>query len=219
MISEPARKVPRRYNGISGEHPSLKNGRTVAFESLLERDYMLLLEFEPDVIRFVEQPVTFPYQIPARDGKRPRKSRYTPDILIYYRPESGRKPDLVEMKPADELIRLHDENKPKFDAAVLYAGEQGFNFVIRSEQDVPKNVISNANDLYPSLLTPANTDLEREILEFLAKVGECNGRQIYAEFSEENDISAVFRRMIAHKSVRVDWDQLIDLHSRFSIPR
>ncbi len=42
--------------GVRGYFPSQKMGRMIAWESLLERDAILLLEYSPAVIRYAEQP-------------------------------------------------------------------------------------------------------------------------------------------------------------------
>jgi hypothetical protein len=51
-----------------------------AFESSLERDFLLLLDFNPDVEFFEEQPVKIVYH----DAKGRRRT-YTPDVLVRYR--------------------------------------------------------------------------------------------------------------------------------------
>jgi hypothetical protein len=50
-----------------------------AFESPLEKEYLLLLEFDETVERFVVQPVTVPVPGVVRG--------YTPDVLVYFLPD------------------------------------------------------------------------------------------------------------------------------------
>ena len=40
-----------------GHFPSLKMRRMVAFESLIEQDFLYILDYEQDVITITEQPV------------------------------------------------------------------------------------------------------------------------------------------------------------------
>jgi hypothetical protein len=54
----PVKKVSNRGGNIIGRFPSLKLGRMVDFESLIERDFIYVLDFEPDVESFSEQPLT-----------------------------------------------------------------------------------------------------------------------------------------------------------------
>lgn len=57
-----ARKVvTRRGRRFRGYFPSRKLNRMVAWESLLERDAILLLEVSPGVVSFQEQPVVIQY--------------------------------------------------------------------------------------------------------------------------------------------------------------
>lgn len=92
-----ARKVVTRSGRkIRGYFPSLKMGRMVEWESLLERDAILLLEFSPGVSSFREQPELIQY----RDGDAVR--RYFPDFEITT--TSGEYIHL-EVKPEGQLLR------------------------------------------------------------------------------------------------------------------
>lgn len=72
-----ARKVvTRRGRRFRGYFPSTKLGRMVAWESLLERDAILLLEFSPGVLSYQEQPTLVQYA----DGTRIRD--YYPDFEL-----------------------------------------------------------------------------------------------------------------------------------------
>ena len=70
------RKVSNRGGNTIGRLPSLKVDRMVSFESLLERDFIYWLEFEPMVSWFSEQPLTISYQHDQRT------LRYTPDFHV-----------------------------------------------------------------------------------------------------------------------------------------
>lgn len=63
---------------VIGHSPSRKNRRAVVWESLIERDYFLLLEHDPRVVRYVPQPETIDITLD------PRWESYTPDVLVYY---------------------------------------------------------------------------------------------------------------------------------------
>ena len=55
----PVRKIPRYGAGHKnlGKFASVKTGRVAWYESLLERDYMYLLDYEGDVSYWHEQPL------------------------------------------------------------------------------------------------------------------------------------------------------------------
>ena len=107
-----------------GLFPSLKMGRMVAFESLIEQDYLYILDYEANVIAFEEQPVTIQY---AWQGK-PRG--YTPDFLV--RREEGC--ELVECKPA-ALVNGED-NQRKFAVAQEWCKPKDWSFVVVTDQDL-----------------------------------------------------------------------------------
>lgn len=53
----PVRKIPKNHLVVTGGYSSSKNTQIDAFESLLEKDYLLLLDFDESVRSFE---VTFP---------------------------------------------------------------------------------------------------------------------------------------------------------------
>lgn len=92
-----ARKViTRRGRRFRGYFPSTKLGRMVAWESLLERDAILLLEFSPGVSSYQEQPTLMQYA----DGTRIRD--YYPDFELEL--TSGKRIH-VEVKTAYQLSK------------------------------------------------------------------------------------------------------------------
>ncbi|NBD36816.1 MAG: hypothetical protein GVY30_12580 [Chloroflexi bacterium] len=121
------RKVSNRGGNIVGHFPSLKLGRMVAFESLIERDFVYLLDYEPTVERFAEQPLTIQYQ---HAGKQ---RRYTPDFHVIYRGH----PFLFECKPAQRVAE--PENQLKFAAARQWCQPQGWAFGIVTDEYLARN--------------------------------------------------------------------------------
>ena len=74
----PARKIPRfgAQKNI-GKFASVKTGRIAWYESLLERDHMYLLDFDPQVTCWHEQPFKFRYVLNATTHF------YTPDVEVH----------------------------------------------------------------------------------------------------------------------------------------
>lgn len=128
----PVRKIPKNYLGVTGSFASRKNGQMGGFESLLEKDYMLLLDFDESVESFEEQPVTIPVPGVAKG--------YTPDVLVHYRadPVTGeiRKSLLTEIKHTDDLQKNAEKYAPKFAAAEQYAIERGWEFSITTQTQI-----------------------------------------------------------------------------------
>lgn len=120
----PVRKVSNHGGNIIGKFPSLKMGRMIAFESLIERDFIYLLDYEKEVDCFEEQPLKIEY---VYDGKQ---LHYTPDFHII---EKGRN-ILVECK-AEKFVK-NEENQRKADAASKWCVARDWEYRIITEQQI-----------------------------------------------------------------------------------
>jgi hypothetical protein len=114
----PVRTVSNWGGNIIGRFPSLKLERMVDFESLIERDFIYLLDFDSDVVSFTEQPFTIEYE---HGGK---VLRYTPDFHVIRNGKSS----LVECKP--EKVVDSARNQRKFAAAQAWCATQGWTFEV-----------------------------------------------------------------------------------------
>src|SRR5205814_2674316 len=78
LLTMPARKIPR-YGAQKniGKFFSVKTGLVAWYESLLERDEMYLLDFDPFVTFWCEQPLKIRYVL---NGKI---HFYTPDLEVH----------------------------------------------------------------------------------------------------------------------------------------
>jgi hypothetical protein len=118
------RSVTSRGRNIVGRFPSLKVERMVAFESLIEQDFLYVLDYERDVTTFAEQPLVIKY---CWQGKT---RHYTPDFLVV----RGQRHELVECKLH---ARLHtEENQRKFTAARQWCQEIGWTFTTVTDQEL-----------------------------------------------------------------------------------
>jgi hypothetical protein len=118
------RKVSNWGGNIIGKFPSLKMNRAVQFESTLERDYLHVLDYEPEVTFFEEQPLVIEYQ---HDHKT---RRYTPDFHIV----RCRRDILIECKPA-ALVNT-EANQRKFAAARQLCAERDWKFQVVTDAEL-----------------------------------------------------------------------------------
>ena len=98
-----------------------------------ESDFVIRKDFFLHVLDIISQPVTIPFT--AHNG---RDYRYTPDFLVVYRagdapPHLGPKPELVEVKPAEDWRKHWRKWSAKWKAARRYANTQGWRFRIRNQ--------------------------------------------------------------------------------------
>lgn len=126
------RKIPKNHLTVTGSFASRKNGSMGNFESLLEKEYMMLLDFDDDVQSFEEQPVNIP--IPGI----PRG--YTPDVLVHFHGDAAtgqvRKSFLTEIKHTDDLKKNAEKYAPKFAAAEQYAAQRNWEFGVTTEMEI-----------------------------------------------------------------------------------
>ena len=120
----PVRKVSNRGGNAIGRFPSTKMGRMIAFESLLERDFIYLLDYDPAVEWFEEQPLSIEYV------HETKLLHYTPDFHLL---ERGRHV-LVECKP--ERFVETEENLRKFAVAQAWCEETRWEFRVVTDQQV-----------------------------------------------------------------------------------
>lgn len=110
--------------GIRGYFPSRKMGRMIEWESLLERDAILLLEFSPAVVRYREQPVRIDFYL---DGE-PR--RYIPDFEAELANDGITH---IEVKPASKLAKPEIAHRYWAIARHYEKGDTGFQILTEKE--------------------------------------------------------------------------------------
>lgn len=116
---------------------SRKNNRQLAFESTLEHDFFLTLEFDQLVTSFEEQPFKLRYEC---DGSN---RFYTPDALVNYHKSST----VFEVKYKDELD--NEELRQKFSCIAHQIESEGkYNFMIFTDTTFDQVYLQNLKFLY-----------------------------------------------------------------------
>lgn len=135
----PVRKIPKNHLVVTGGYSSSKNTQIDAFESLLEKDYLLLLDFDKSVRSFEVQPVIVPVPGVSRG--------YVPDVLVHYHPDPSSglepKPSLVEIKDTSDLVRNASKYANKFECATRFAQERGWEFKIVDQNEIRTPRLAN----------------------------------------------------------------------------
>ena len=158
----PVRKVSNRGGNIIGQFPSLKMGRMIAFESLLERDFIYLLDYDPHVEWYEEQPLMIEYQ------HETQCRHYTPDFHLVM---AGRDV-LVECKP--EHFVETEENQRKFVAARAWCEQRGWEFQVVTDQQVRSGFrLQNIKRLTPYARLTVDPSLRSRITAFLREARSC----------------------------------------------
>lgn len=178
------RKIPKNHLFVTGGYSSRKSQEMDAFESLLEKDYLLVLDFDDTVSSFEVQPVRIPVNGVAKG--------YVPDVLVRYHPdpESGeiRKPLLVEVKRSDFLAKYAAKYAPKFAAAVVYAENLGWEFRAVDESEIRLPRLRNIKFLraYRNV-TLLETDCLRVMQVMVAHDGRSSTEGVLAAVASTDD--------------------------------
>ena len=119
----------------------MAEGNTANYESSLERDWLMALDFDWRIAQVVEQPFTLSY---ALDGK---VRRYTPDVLAEFDDGKSRWTVVYEVKPHEALQDTWAHFRPRFKAAVHYCRARGWRFRIVTERDIRTPYVANVKFL------------------------------------------------------------------------
>lgn len=168
---------------------------------------MVLLDFDVNVLKFEEQPLTIEFQ----DAAGMRRT-YTPDVLIHYRrditPAKQMLPLLAEVKYRRDLFKNWNELKPKFKAARAFARAQGWQFQILTENEIRTDFLLNARFLrsYRSQLT--NAEHFELLLDLMHELRTATPAQILAAYSsdrwEQAAILPSLWNLLARRLIKTD---------------
>jgi hypothetical protein len=186
------------------------------FESTLERDLFLLLEFDPNVRFFEEQPVRIEYQ-----DEQGKQRSYTPDVLVTYHSTLDapwpHRPELLEVKYESELKAKAQELQPKFEAAEAYVLRHDWQFRVATERDIRTPRLQNVRLLLPYRTALADELSEARLLHFLDEEGPQELDALLRAVASTDEARAVALpsvwRLLATGTVFADLDQPIGLRT------
>ncbi len=121
----PIRKIPK-YGAQKniGKFSSVKTGRVAWYESLLERDYMYLLDFDPHVTFWHEQPLRI------RFTHVDKTHRYTPDLEVH----RDSKKQIVEVKSQHQVES--GEWDFLFRTAASISKEEDYEYIVVTDEAI-----------------------------------------------------------------------------------
>jgi len=192
----PVRKVSNRGGNAIGRFPSTKMGRMIAFESLLERDFIYLLDYDPAVEWFEEQPLSIEYLHEAS------LRHYTPDFHLL---ESGRHV-LVECKP-DRFVET-EENCRKFAVGREWCQGHGWEFRVATEQQIRNGFrLQNVKLLAQYARQKVGAAIRSQILAFLQETQTAVAVQDLAQALDSSGITASIFSLAYHHEISLSLDE------------
>lgn len=158
----PIRKIPKNYRNVTGITAATKAVGSSGFESTLERDFLALLEFSPEVKHFEVQPLKIEW--PDEDGG---SRSYTPDVFVEFQRETGRQPWLCEVKYRSDLKKHWADLKPRLRRGIHLAKQKHWRFRVITEVEIRTVYLSNVRFLSPFRLRNISDASTKRLLEQL----------------------------------------------------
>jgi hypothetical protein len=210
---------------LTGRFASGKARRAIGFESSLERDLEVLLEFDPRVLDFEEQPVHVAWRSP--DGK---PHVYTPDFLVTYtRFDPARDPQikcLVEVKYRFDLVKNLAQYRLPLKAALAYAADRGWRFKILTDFEIRGRYLRPARFLLPFLRDVPDHVMEALVLEAVARQAmhppfRPTANAVASDLhdrAERGDVLRSLWRLVAVGRLRMDFAKELTTYRKLWIP-
>ncbi|MEC4591905.1 TnsA endonuclease N-terminal domain-containing protein [Nitrospirillum amazonense] len=207
----PVRKIGLCYRSVGGRVPMGGGRRGVNVESTLERDFVLLSQFDGAVTGIEEQPVRILWA-PGRS--------YVPDFLVTY--GDGRPNDLVEVKYSTDKALLAGALEGRFAAARAYAADQGWRFRVVTEREIRTPRLANIRFLLPFRDRPVNPGLMVRIHALLQAQGAL-GVAVLADLAEGGPerrahVLPTLWRAVARGELAADLEQPLTMLSILDLP-
>ena len=198
----PVRKIGNSRRALTGRVRAGEGG-VLNFESSLERDWLMVLDFSTDVIAVREQPFTITYE--WEGGTR----KYTPDMLAEHVTKSGVPAVVIyEVKYHDELRTKWDELKPRFKALMTYCRSRGWRFKIVTERQIRTPFLQNAKFLRRYRAIDSNVSVRLQLLYTFKALGETTPEALLtaAYWDEDTRLRAIPQlwKLVAERKVLTD---------------
>lgn len=201
-------RTPRNSGTLKniGKFPSLKNKSIVWFESHLERDFLYLIEFDKDVIKYQEQPFKIKYFLAGK------QRFYTPDFFV----KRQNKKQVIEIKPqskteSEEFIHFSNQMKSLFD-------EKGYEYHVITDLTIrlqPK--LSNIKRLWRYARIPITARHEILIYELFSNSSILSLAETCSFFSHAKEQKDLVYTLLFHSYLLTDIEKPISAESLISI--
>jgi hypothetical protein len=192
---------------VIGKFPSHKNGRSVWWESQIERDFIYLLEFDSEVLSYQEQPLRIQY---VRDG---RLHKYTPDFLVN---RADRK-QIIEVKPERKAQEL--ESIVIFRILAAICRREGYEFLVATDTMIrvqPR--LNNIKMLWRYSRTPILPQHQIHCHEWLCEQGQIEFLKLIEFLKSKNIEEQVAYALLYRGEIETDLRLPLTRHSIIKLP-
>lgn len=208
--SGPVRSIGVQSRSITGTMPDGNR-----YESSLERDFMLLLQFDPAVDVYTPQPLTMRYT--GLDGAI---HKYTPDGLVEWRMDrliEDPRPLLLEIKYRESFKGDWRRWRCLSRALESYARERDWQFRIFTEREIRTPMLANVTFLLPYRNRASTPETEQWVLEFLEQLIESTPGTLisllYQDKWNQAALLPVVWKLMAQRRICFHFDEPLTMES------
>jgi hypothetical protein len=194
---KPARRIrPTKGRNYRSKITRSKNIDVVHAESILERDFVKMCNFDPAIKHIRYQPISIEYQYKGR------KRTYYAD---YELTSIDDKTHIVEVKPKSKMDS--DRNKAKYLAGMAHCKEKGWVFQVVNEEQIRPGFFQWNLDL---LLEVKHLKLSLEVAalikEALYAVGPCSIKSLFdtCEVLELPIFKVILYKLIYSSEIKIN---------------
>jgi len=209
----PIRNIPKNYSNVTGIAAHSKADGQAMFESTLERDFLMLLEFDKNVERFEVQPIKLEWT-----NELGKLRSYTPDVLVYYS-KSKQPTTLFEVKYRDDIKKNWHVLKPKFKAAIRFCKESNWKFKLITETEIRSTYLESVKFLLPYVRQGAANENDMMILDDkILELGTTSPKSLLASiYNDEWNQAALLPTLwylIGTRQIQIDLASKITMSSK-----
>lgn len=187
----------------------------VPYEGTLERDFLILADFNSRICQITAQPLKITYSFEPGTV-----NRYTPDYLVRFRPigdEPAWSPILYEVKYEEELRDRWGDLQPKFRAATALCRQRGWRFRIITDRFIRAPMLKNATFLRGYRVWPDNEGLGMILLNTIKELKTTTPAELLAAsfWGKDKRMVAVgvLWNLIATRGIGVDLTEPLAMES------
>lgn len=163
IIMKQMRKIKPTRMSVSGRIPY--KGRSLPYESTLERDLIIVHAFREDVEDIVAQPITIPF---VKNGIT---YKYTPDFFIKFVEDADKSDMIIEVKPYDLWQANWRDWSDKWKTMQRYCKDNGHVFRIYDESRIKNTALDNINLLMKFKNSAIEEEDKEAVLEQVRLMG------------------------------------------------
>ncbi len=197
--------TPRQYKQTAGRFSSCKMKTSVWYKSVLQRDFMYWLEFDPDVVSYTTSTMPLEYY------NRGKEELYYPDFQVI----RHRKKQVVDL----QLQKAIESKKYRRPYPLLYnvCRDAEWEYTALTELQVQqKPIISNIKLLYRYARENFSVDEYENCLSILKSTVPASLSEIYELLDCQNIRKNVLFKLLFYSFVEIDLKESINPDSQIT---